>query len=158
MKPLNHITTFAFFFKERRKKNHRKFLRKPLTVSRFHRFILGHPKLFFQATVLTIDNCINRSEVFLRPISNENTLNAVSVIILCHVISYPCQKRQLHCSFSFQLGPKKQWLCWRNGLLKNRVGRSVIFFFYPAVCPFYTHMPCVQYVNIFIKHKKYRQK
>ena len=35
-------------------------------------------------------------------------------------------------------------LYWRNGPLKNRVGRSVIFFFFlPSSMPIYTHIPCV---------------
>ena len=41
-------------------------------------------------------------------------------------------------------------LYWRNRLLKNRVGRSVICFFYPAVCSFIHTYP----VYIFIKTEK----
>ena len=44
--------------------------------------------------------------------------------------------------------PKKKLLFyWRNGLLKNRVGRLVnyffFFFFLPSNMPIYTHIPCV---------------
>ena len=48
----------------------------------------------------------------------------------------------------YWLRPKKK-KNWRNRLLKNGVGRSVIFFssFYPAVCPFIHTNP----VYIFIK-------
>ena len=46
-----------------------------------------------------------------------------------------------------QIRPKKL-LYWRNRLLKNRVGRLVIFyiFFYPALCPFIHTYPV--YKNI----------
>ena len=57
------------------------------------------------------------------------------------------------CQFTAK-AQRNKLLYWRNSLLKNRVGRSVIFlFFFTRSMPIYTHIPW-----IFIKHWKYRQK